>query len=719
MNRATQPTIIHSAILKAEALIYEAVRCGTLSKSNEMIKELVELSKQGGSLNENKRVKVGKGCVLAVHNKNGPDQFRNTCPKLNRAHGQVGNYLTIKGNKNPRNKGNKARGKAFNVNAVEAHQDPNIVMGTFSLNGHFATLLFDSGADFSFISTEFVPLLNMEHNILRHGYLIEVANGKKVETDRIIRGCILKLGDFLFTIDLIRFGHGSFDVIVGMDWLSKHKAEIVCHEKVVRIPLASGKSKEEHKVHLKLVSELLKKDKYGYKKYTSSGTWLTAMSSVKDKILVAQKKVSKENNMPAEMLRSLDQHREKKEDDGLYFMDRVWVPLVGNVRTLIMDEAHATRYFIHPRADKMYHDMRDMYWWLDVIEGIGDTARYEKSRFIGPEMVQETTDKVILIKEMLKETRNRQKSYVDNRSKPLKFEVGDQVLLKVSPWKGVVHFGIEWHTRHIPCVKSKEVFGGCKSPCGIGKKLREGLKLIKVNVVRVWKSKELFSIVTSTCCDDAIHVTPRVFVLAGCDMCSHPKNFNAMYSAFVVHIEAGESSAAAVARPIEGRRADYGFFGSVEAEIRRWRVEDIGYGIRDTWIDPRDVAEEEALTTLEGVNTRGRQTEIFQRVEALVDDSQYHYETGRLVDQEAIVSREAWAHSIGLSSAVHFELQGYMTHTWVQDQRIDAQDTLIATLTTQLSSLQGHLATALGEIRVLQTREQARTGAPEGASSST
>nr|GFB98918.1 hypothetical protein [Tanacetum cinerariifolium] len=145
---------------------------------------------------------------------------------------------------------------------------------------------------------------------------------------------------------------------------------------------------------------------------------------------------------------------------------------------------------------------------------------------------------------------------------------------------------------------------------------------------------------------------------------------------------------------------------------------------RDTWIDPRDVADEEALTTLKGVNTRvtelavvqeqdtqdiyrviedtqGRQTKIFLRVEALVDDSQYHYETGRLVDQEAIVSREAWAHSIGLSSAVHFELQGYMTHTWVQHQRIDAQDTLIATLTTQLSSLQGHLATALGEIRAL------------------
>nr|GEZ07703.1 hypothetical protein [Tanacetum cinerariifolium] len=106
-------------------------------------------------------------------------------------------------------------------------------------------------------------------------------------------------------------------------------------------------------------------------------------------------------------------------------------------------------------------------------------------------------------------------------------------------------------------------------------------------------------------------------------------------------------------------RKRLGFVDSVEAEIRRRRAKDIGYGIRDTWIDLRDVAEEEALTTLEG-STLG-QTEIFQRVEALVDDSQYHYETGRLVDQEARCSREAWAHSIGLSSAVHFELQGMKT----------------------------------------------------------
>ncbi|GJZ66280.1 putative reverse transcriptase domain-containing protein [Tanacetum coccineum] len=104
-----------------------------------------------------------------------------------------------------------------------------------------ASVLFDLGADFSFISTNFVPLVNVKPSILRSRYVIEIANGKKVESNKIICGCKLELGDSMFNIDLIHFGHGGFDVIVGMDWLSRHKAKIVCHEKVVRIPLANGK----------------------------------------------------------------------------------------------------------------------------------------------------------------------------------------------------------------------------------------------------------------------------------------------------------------------------------------------------------------------------------------------------------------------------------------------------------------------------------------------
>ncbi|GKA67773.1 putative reverse transcriptase domain-containing protein [Tanacetum coccineum] len=69
--------------------------------------------------------------------------------------------------------------------------------------------------------------------------------------------------------------------------------------------------------------------------------------------------------------------------------------------------------------------------WAEV--GVGS--------LIGPNLVLETIDKVVMIKEKLKAARDRQKSYADKRRKPLEFEVGDQVLLKVSPWKGVVRFG--------------------------------------------------------------------------------------------------------------------------------------------------------------------------------------------------------------------------------------------------------------------------------------
>ncbi|GKD55359.1 putative reverse transcriptase domain-containing protein [Tanacetum coccineum] len=174
------------------------------------------------------------------------DHFRNTCPKLNRAPGQVGNRLTIEGNQNIRNNGNQAKGRAFNVNAVGTLQDLKVVMGTFFLNDHFASVLFDYGTNFSFISTKFVSLLNVKPSIVKPGYVIEVADGKNVEVDRIIRGCKLELGNSLFTTDLIPLGYGSFDVIVGMDWLSEHKAVIVCHEKVVRIPLETGEMLRVH-----------------------------------------------------------------------------------------------------------------------------------------------------------------------------------------------------------------------------------------------------------------------------------------------------------------------------------------------------------------------------------------------------------------------------------------------------------------------------------------
>ncbi|GJV02029.1 putative reverse transcriptase domain-containing protein [Tanacetum coccineum] len=311
------------------------------------------------------------------------------------------------------------------------------------------------------------------------------------------------------------------------------------------------------------------------------------------------------SNQGLERLYGLDQQMERKEDESLYFKDRIWVPLVGYVRMIILNEAHKSKYSVHLGADKMYHDLRDMYWWpgmkkdiaiyvskcltcakvkaehqrplgflqqpeipewkwvkitidlitklprsrnvhdaiwvivdrltksayflairedfnmeklarlyIDVIVArhkvpvsiISDRdgrftshfwqtvqkalktrldlriayhpqtdrqnefsynnsyhlsircapfealygrkyrspvlwAKIGEGSLIGPELVLETSEKVVLIKKKLKAARDRQKSYVDKRLKPLEFEVGDRVLLKVSPWKGVVHFG--------------------------------------------------------------------------------------------------------------------------------------------------------------------------------------------------------------------------------------------------------------------------------------
>ncbi|GJU41951.1 putative reverse transcriptase domain-containing protein [Tanacetum coccineum] len=173
------------------------------------------------------------------------DHVRSACPRLNRARGPEENrpnqVAANNGGQGRENQGNQARGRSFMLGAEEARQDPNIVTGTFTLNNHFATTLFDSGADYSFVSTTFIPLLGLEPSDLGFRYEIEMVSGQLVEIDKVIKGCKLEIEGHVFDIDLIPFGHGSFDVIIGMDWLSNYKAKIIYHEKVVTIPLPDGK----------------------------------------------------------------------------------------------------------------------------------------------------------------------------------------------------------------------------------------------------------------------------------------------------------------------------------------------------------------------------------------------------------------------------------------------------------------------------------------------
>ncbi|GKF44376.1 putative reverse transcriptase domain-containing protein, partial [Tanacetum coccineum] len=170
------------------------------------------------------------------------------CPMWNMAQGPGENrpnqVVVNKGGQGHGNQRNQARVRAFMLGAEEAHQDPNIVTGTFTLNNHFATTLFDSGADYSFVSTTFIPLLGIKPSELGFRYEIKIASGQLVEIDKVIKGCKLEINGYVFDIDLIPFGHGSFDVIIGMDWLSNHKAKIICHEKVLRV---LGEKPEESK----------------------------------------------------------------------------------------------------------------------------------------------------------------------------------------------------------------------------------------------------------------------------------------------------------------------------------------------------------------------------------------------------------------------------------------------------------------------------------------
>ncbi|MFS7997765.1 putative nucleotidyltransferase, Ribonuclease H [Helianthus anomalus] len=110
----------------------------------------------------------------------------------------------------------------------------------FLVNNLYASFLFDTGADKSFVSLEFESLINCTRSRLPESFSVEVANGKSILVDSIIRDCSLILNDHVFAIDLIPMRLGSFDVIIGMDWLRKNHAEIMCHEKLFRLPLPSG-----------------------------------------------------------------------------------------------------------------------------------------------------------------------------------------------------------------------------------------------------------------------------------------------------------------------------------------------------------------------------------------------------------------------------------------------------------------------------------------------
>ncbi|GKC89944.1 reverse transcriptase domain-containing protein [Tanacetum coccineum] len=120
--------------------------------------------------------------------------------------------------------------------ALGTNPDSNIMMGTFLLNNRYASILFDTGADRSFVSTTFSSQMDITPSTLDHYYNVELADGRIIGLNTILRGCTLNLLNHPFNINLMPLELGSFDAIIGMDWLAKYQAIIVCAEKIVRIP---------------------------------------------------------------------------------------------------------------------------------------------------------------------------------------------------------------------------------------------------------------------------------------------------------------------------------------------------------------------------------------------------------------------------------------------------------------------------------------------------
>nr|GEV90613.1 hypothetical protein [Tanacetum cinerariifolium] len=129
-----------------------------------------------------------------------------------------------------------AQGRAYALGGRDAIPDSNDITDTFLLKNCYAKILFDTGADMSFVSTTFSVLINIISTTLENHYNVELADRKIIGVNTIIRGCTLNFMNHPFNVDLTPVPLGSFDVIIGMDWLTKYHGVIICEEKIVRVP---------------------------------------------------------------------------------------------------------------------------------------------------------------------------------------------------------------------------------------------------------------------------------------------------------------------------------------------------------------------------------------------------------------------------------------------------------------------------------------------------
>ncbi|GKA16043.1 hypothetical protein Tco_0695790 [Tanacetum coccineum] len=285
-------------------------------------------------------------------------------------------------NKNDQQTGN-ARGRVYVMKDGEQQQDPKVVTGIFLLNNNYATILFDLGANKSFLSTNFNTLIDFNTVKLDTNYVVELADGKIFSTNTILR--------VPEAAPVVRAPYRLTPT--EMKELSEQLQELsgcggtTCMVRSVRwIELLSDYDYDTryHPGKANVVVDALSR-KERIKPLRFRALVMMVHTNLSEQIINAQAKAMKEEKVEAENLQEIDKKSFETRPDGNRCLNkRAWLPL----------------------------------------------------QLTSPEIVQETVEKIVQIKNHLLAARSHQKSYADVRHKPLEFNVCDMVMLKVLPWKG-------------------------------------------------------------------------------------------------------------------------------------------------------------------------------------------------------------------------------------------------------------------------------------------
>ncbi|GJS63517.1 putative reverse transcriptase domain-containing protein [Tanacetum coccineum] len=191
-----------------------APKCGKCKRYGHTTTDCPVNTNNSNNNNKNKNQKAG-----ACYECGNTGHMKRNCPKLKNRRNGNGNGT--------------AKGRAYALGGRDASPDSNVITGTFLLNNRYATILFDTGADRSFVSNTFSSLIDITLTALENHYDVELSDGKIIGVNIIIPGCTLNFMNNPFNIDLMPVPLGSFDVIIGMDWLTKYHGVIVCDERIV------------------------------------------------------------------------------------------------------------------------------------------------------------------------------------------------------------------------------------------------------------------------------------------------------------------------------------------------------------------------------------------------------------------------------------------------------------------------------------------------------